>query len=180
MKKVQTTLKDGTVVIGDLFDDVDFATFVTIFKAWLKINVLLQSLGGRGLNVPDVISEGLYCYYFNAIRTNGTAHSYDALDLITHEGIQVKSTSIDSDVTSFGPMSTWDVLIFMDFAPTGVVDGTVDIYRIDEHPRDLILNKRKGETFVDQQLQGRRPRFSIKGQIINPMGLKPIRTIKLV
>ncbi len=118
-------------------------------------------------------------YLFNAVRTNGTARSYDAVDLVTHEGIQVKSTSIESDLTSFGPTSTWDVLIFMDFAPTGVVDGTVDIYRINTHPRDIVLNRKKGETFTDQQMQGRRPRLSIKAQIINPEGLKPIKTIKL-
>lgn len=68
----------------------------------------------------------------------------------------------------------------MDFAPTGVVDGVVDIYRIDTHPRDIILNKKKNETFTDQQKQGRRPRLSIKDQIITPEGLKPIKTVKLV
>ncbi len=179
MKKIQTTLKDGSIVIGDLFDSEDYAKFIFIFQSWLKINRLLQSLGGRGLNVPDVISEGLYCYLFNAVRTNGTARSYDAVDLATHEGIQIKSTSIESDLTSFGPTSTWDVLIFMDFAPTGVVDGTVDIYKINTHPRGIILNRKTGETFIDQQRQGRRPRLSIKAQIINPEGLKPIMTIKL-
>lgn len=180
MKKIQTTLKDGVVVIGDQFEEIDFIKIKEIFNAWLKINVLLRSLGGRSLNVPDVVSEGLYCYLFNAVRTNGTARSYDAVDLVTHEGIQVKSTSIGDDLTSFGPLSTWDVLIFMDFAPTGVVDGTVDIYKIDTHPGEIVLNKKRGETFTDQQLQGRRPRLSIKSQIINLEGLKPIRTISLV
>lgn len=180
MKKIQTTLKDGSIITGDQFDSDDYSKFIIIFQAWMKINKLLQSLGGRGLNVPDVISEGLYCYFFNAIRTNGTAHSYDAVDLSTHEGIQVKSTSIDNDLTSFGPTSTWDVLIFMDFAPNGTVDGNVNIYKIDTHPRDIILNRTKGETFTDQQKQGRRPRLSIKSQIINPEGLKPIKSIKLI
>lgn len=180
MKKVNTTLKDGAVVIGDQFDSDDFAQFKIIFQGWMNLNKLLQSLGGRGLNVPDVISEGLYCYLFNAIRTNGTAHSYDVVDLVTHEGIQVKSTSIGSDLTSFGPTSTWDVLIFIDFAPSGLVDGRVDIYRIDTHPGDIVLNSKKGETFTDQQKQGRRPRLSIKSQIINPQGLKPIKTIQLI
>lgn len=179
MKKIKTKLKNGQVVIGDQFDMNDYTKFVIIFKSWLKINKLLQSLGGRSMNVPDVISEGLYCYFFNAVRTNGTAYSYDAVDLVTHEGIQVKSTSIDDDLTSFGPRSSWDVLIFMDFAPAGVVDGTVDIYRIDKDFSNIELNQR-GETFADQQNQGRRPRLSIKSSIIGLDKLKPIKTIKLI
>lgn len=179
MKKVETKLKDGKIVVGDLFDANDYAKFIFIFQSWLKINKLLQALGGRGLNVPDVISEGLYCYHFNAIRTNGTARSYDAVDLSTHEGMQIKSTSIKKDLTSFGPTSTWDVLVFMDFAPTGKIDGTIDIYRIDTHPKDIIMNEKKGETFTDQQRQRRRPRFSIKERIIKPEGLKPIKTLRL-
>lgn len=180
MKKVQTALKDGTPVVGDQFDSDDYAKLVSIFQSWLEINHLLQALGGRSLNVPDVISEGLYCYLFNAVRTNGTARSYDAVDLTTNEGVQVKSTSIVNDLTSFGPTSTWDVLIFMDFAPNGAVDGTVDIYKIDTHPKDIVLNRKKGETFADQQSQGRRPRLSIKKQIIAPEGLKPIKRVSLV
>jgi hypothetical protein len=180
MQKVTTTLKDGTPVIGVQFDELDYQKFKDIFKSWLDMNKSLQSLGGRSMNVPDVISEGVYCHLFNAVRTNGTGRSYDAVDLQTHEGVQVKSTSIENDVTSFGPTSTWDVLIFMDFAPSGVVDGRVDIYRITTHPGELILNRKKGETFTDQQSQGRRPRLSIKSQIINPEGLKPIMTISLL
>ena len=180
MKKLKTTLKDGSVVIGDQFDIEDYEKIKVIFKSWLQLNILLHSLGGRGLNVPDVVSEGIYCYMFNAVRTNGAAYSYDAVDLLTNEGVQIKSTSIGEDLTSFGPTSTWDVLIFMDFAPTGVIDGTVDIYRIDAHPGEIIMNKKKGETFIDQQMQGRRPRLSIKSQIINPEGLKPIKTISLI
>lgn len=179
MQKIQTKLKDGSVVIGDKLEADDFSKLKKIFVTWMNLNKLLQSLGGRSLNVPDILSEGLYCYFFNAVRTNGTAYSYDAVDLDTNEGIQIKSTSIDNDLTSFGPRSTWDVLIFMDFAPTGIVDGTIDIYRIDTHPGEIILNKKKNETFTDQQMQGRRPRLSIKGQIINPEGLKPIKTINL-
>jgi hypothetical protein len=63
-------------------------------------------LGGRKINIPDVISEGIYCYLFNCARTNGSAKSYDAVDLKTKEGIQIKSASIHDDCTSFGPTST--------------------------------------------------------------------------
>ena len=103
MKKMEVRLKDGTRVIGDAFDEEDFKTLKRIFKKWQDINAELKSLEGRTLNVPDVFSEALYCIFFNAVRTNGTAHSYDCVDISTGAGIQIKSASIPNDCTSFGP-----------------------------------------------------------------------------
>lgn len=67
----------------------------------------------------------------------------------------------------------------MDFAPNGIVDGNIDIYKIDIDVSKIITNKQKSETFVDQQRQGRRPRFSIKSEIIEKYKLKPIKSICL-
>ena len=197
MKKVKVKLKDGTTVIGDEFDMGDYKKFQQIFRKWMNINIDLKQFGGRNLNVPDVFSEALYCIFFNAVRTNGTAHSYDAVDKITGEGIQIKSASIKKDCTSFGPTSTWDKLIFVDLAPFGEVDGNIWFYEIDSSNIYNIvlnynkseecakkikeeLNSKKNETFRDQQLQGRRPRFSIKDKIINPLRLTPIKKINLM
>ncbi len=181
MKKETIILKDGSQVVGDAFDFEDFKKLQDIFKDWLKINKKLKELGGRNLNVPDVFSEALFCLAFNAIRTNGTAYSYDCVIRNTGEGVQVKSASIPNDCTSFGPTSTWDLLYFADFAPNGKVDGCVKFYKIeDQDVYSLVLNSKKHETFKDQQLQGRRPRFSIQDSIIRPKGLKPIKTIDLI
>lgn len=181
MKKVKVTLKDKTVVIGDEFDMNDYKKFKQIFRKWTNINSDLKQFGGRNLNVPDVFSEALYCIFFNAVRTNGTAHSYDAVDKTTGEGIQIKSASIKTDCTSFGPTSTWDKLIFVDFAPFGNVDGNVWFYEIDStNIYNIVLNSKKDETFRDQQRQGRRPRLSIKDKIINPLSLTPIKKINLM
>lgn len=181
MKQETVRLKDGTVVIGDAFDESDFVQLQTIFKDWLEMNKKLKSLGGRGLNVPDVFSEALFCLAFNAVRTNGTAHSYDCVIRGTGEGVQVKSASIPNDCTSFGPTSTWDVLYFADFAPNGYVDGIVKFYKIEDNDvYNLVLNAGKGETFRDQQKQGRRPRFSIQSAIIKPKKLQPVKTISLI
>ena len=181
MRSVSVRLKDGTTVIGDDFDMYDYEKLKEIFRKWTDINSDLKSLGGRNLNVPDVFSEAIYCIVFNAVRTNGTAHSYDAVDKSTGEGIQVKSASIANDCTSFGPTSTWDRLIFADFAPTGKVDGKIWFYEIDsEDVYGMVLNERKGETFADLQAQGRRPRFSIKNKIIKEKGLSPIKKIDLM
>jgi hypothetical protein len=40
----------------------------------------------------------------------------------------------------------------------------------------MVVNVSEGETFRDQQTQGRRPRFSIYNRIILPKGLSPIMT----
>lgn len=180
MKKVKITLRDGLVVEGDQFDMEDYKKLKEIFRDWAAINAKLKSLGGRGLNVPDVFSEALFCIFFNAIRTNGTAYSYDCVSLDTLAGIQIKSASIPNDCTSFGPTSTWDEIYYVDFAPNGQVDGKVDFYKIDIDFSNLVLNAKKGETFRDQQRQGRRPRFSMKSQLINAYNIKPCLSIDLL
>lgn len=181
MKKEAIKLKDGRIVVGDAFEKKDFELLQEIFKDWLVINEKLKSLGGRALNVPDVFSEALFCLAFNAVRTNGTAYSYDCVVRGTGDGVQVKPVSIPNDCTSFGPTSTWDVLYFADFAPNGKVDGEVKFYKIDDNDvYNLVLNAKKGETFKDQQLQGRRPRFSIQSAIIRATHLSPIKTINII
>ncbi len=183
MRKLEVKLKSGAIAVGDYFDDADYEKIKTIFQKWLAINKDLKALNGRTLNVPDVVSEALYCYLYDAIRTNGNeagAGSYDAVDVADGSGVQVKSTSIVNDLTSFGPHSTWDKLFFMDFCPNGTVDGQVDIYEIRDDVRGIVLNASRGETFADQQAQRRRPRFSIKKEIIEKNGYKPDKTIHLV
>lgn len=180
MEKVKIHLRDGTTCYGDKFSQDDYLKLKEIFADWQKINKKLKPLGGRNLNVPDVFSEALFCIFFNAVRTNGKAYSYDCVSLDNFAGIQIKSGSIEDDCTSFGPTSTWDELYYVDFAPNGIVDGVVHFYKIDIDFSTLILNSKKGETFRDQQLQGRRPRFSIKRQIIKANGLQPILIINLL
>lgn len=181
MKQETVRLKDGTTVVGDAFDHNDFVQLQNIFRDWLEMNKKLKALGGRGLNVPDVFSEALFCLAFNAVRTNGTAHSYDCVIRGTGEGVQVKSASIPNDCTSFGPTSTWDVLYFADFASNGCVDGIVKFYKIeDDDVYNLVLNAKKNETFKIQQTQGRRPRFSMQSAIIRPKALVPVKTINLI
>ena len=137
MKKVQIKLKDGSICTGDQFDLEDYKKLKDIFSDWQKINTKLKTLGGRNLNVPDVFSEALFCIFFNAVRTNGEAHSYDCVSLKDGSGIQIKSASIEEDCSSFGPTSTWDELYYVDFAPNGLVDGIVDFYKIDVDFKEL-------------------------------------------
>ena len=55
--------------------------------------------------------------------------------------------------------------------------GEYEIYKL--NPKDfppIICNKKKNETFLDQQKAGKRPRFSIPNTLIDPIGLKPVKT----
>lgn len=181
MKKIELTLRDGSRAIGDVFDEHDFDKLKKIFFKWQDINKDLKSLGGRNLNVPDVFSEAIYCYFFNSARTNGEAHSYDAVSLSNSAGIQIKSASIVNDCTSFGPTSTWDKLIFVDFVPNGAVDGNIWFYEIpSDEVYNLVLNEKEHETFRDQQKQGRRPRFSVRKAIIEKLKLQPIKKVNIL
>lgn len=181
MRQEFIRLTDGTIVQGDAFEKKDFLLMQKIFKDWLEMNKELKQLGGRSLNVPDVFSEALFCLAFDAVRTNGTAYSYDCVMRKTHEGVQVKSASIPNDCTSFGPTSTWDLLFFADFVPHGTIDGEVWFYRIEDNwVYPLVLNSKKHETFKMQQEQGRRPRFSIQGMIIKPKRILPVKKINLI
>lgn len=146
MRDYRVKLKNGITVTGDDFDQADYIKLKNIFHKWLELNKELKSLKGRGLNVPDVFSEALFCIFFDAIRTNNDpgARSYDCVMKATGEGVQVKSASVPVDCTSFGPTSTWDLLYYVDFAPNGFVDGIVHFYEInssDIYP--LVLNKKK-------------------------------------
>ena len=180
MQKEKVVLRDGTIVYGDKFDNDDLLLLKEIFRDWTAINNKLKALGGRNLNVPDVFSEALFCIYFNAVRTNGTAYSYDCVSLDSSAGIQVKSGSIENDCSSFGPTSTWDEIYYVDFAPNGHIDGKVNFYKLDVDFSNIILNEEKHETFKDQQLQGRRPRFSIKNKLIKKYNIKPCLSIDLL
>src|SRR5690625_3361023 len=121
MKSYQVKLKNGITVTGDDFDESDYIKLKSIFHKWLDINKELKCLKGRALNVPDILSEGLFCIFFDAIRTNNDPYalSYDCVMKSTGEGVQVKSASIPIDCSSFGPTSTWDLLYYVDFAPNG-------------------------------------------------------------
>lgn len=178
MKKIKVTHKSGEVFYGDAFDQNDLSALKSIFKEWLEINRKVTSLGGRGLNVPDVLSEGLYCLFFNAVRTNNTAHSYDCINVDNGAGVQIKSASVATDCTSFGPKSTWDELYFMDFAANGKVDGVINVYKLDFALDNLVVNRKKGETFKMQQEQIRRPRLSLK-KLIQEQNINPVKTINL-
>ena len=173
--KEQLSLPEGTYTANvEIFEDRDAPVLYRIYKNWRQMSNDLQSLGGRAVNVPDVLSEGVLAltkgyYRLNNPKlpngVNGTMDNYDPNSPVHQNRIQAKACSIEGDCTSFGPKTEWDKLYFMDFYSNGKWDGTFHVYEI-PNVDNIVVNKGKNETVKDQKKQGRRPRFSIKTEFV--------------
>ena len=166
----------------DVFDENDREMLASIYKNWLHLSKLLKAIHGRGINLPEVLSESIFCMATGAVRIinsiPGANCSFDVYDLDRSKRIQIKACSVIPDLTSFGPDSVWDELYFLDFYRQGKWDGTIDFYLI---PNEKIYNYpvNANQTFRQQQKQRRRPRFSIYTGIIEQDNLIPSRTFRL-
>ena len=165
------------------FDEYDKVTLKTIYDEWVSLNKKIKVLGGRQVNLPDTLSECLFCLYMKGVRVTKvygkTTSSFDVFNFEKNRRIQVKACSILPDLTSFGPKSKWDDLYFMDFSSSdGKWDGSVRIFHI---PNELIYNQKisKTQSFKEQQALGRRPRFSIYSEIILKKEILPVLEFKI-
>jgi hypothetical protein len=154
----------------------DGKEFKRLFDLWKKLNQGLEKYG-RKVNIPEVISEGMFCVFSGSVRylkkTKGKGKvSFDTINIEKSRREQIKATSIENDLTSFGPRAEWDDLYFVDFYNNGKLDGTFDVYLI---PNDIIYSNKvnKKQTMEQQQKEKRRPRMSIK-EIIENNKIKPI------
>lgn len=161
------------------FDKSDGKEWKRIFDIWKELKLGLRSYKSREPNIPEGLSEVAFCLWSGSARyikikgaKKGIAGSFDTFDLKKSSAEQIKACSIDNDLTSFGPKSKWDNLYFMDFYNGGNIDGRFDVYLIpNKYIKNQSLNKK--ESFADQQEQKRRPRFSIKKEIISRYKIKP-------
>ncbi len=163
----------------DIFDQNDLPEINCIYNMWVNLSKKLNEYNCRKVNFPE-ISEILFCIFFDCWRVNSInikdEHtSFDCYNPKNYKRIQIKSAGAESELTSFGPGSVWDELYFMDFFNDGNYDGTFKVYLI---PNNLIyetvVNNKNNETFIDQQQQKRRPRFSIRKKIIKLYDIEPI------
>lgn len=153
-----------------IFEEADKKILREIWNAWITLKNIIQTYKGRSPNLPEVLSEGTWCLYSKSVRLIEDT-SADTYNLKTHEAEQIKASSIEDDLTSFGPRSKWDKLYFLDFSR---LDGSFDVYEIPTKLlQNQILNTKNNETFIDQQRQGRRPRLSLK-QFIKIHEIKPL------
>ena len=180
IKDIELVLPEGVFVAKVLdFSEKDRSELANIYKRWRELCNLLKKLGGRNINLPEGLSESAFCLEMNFCRVdsnvNGANTSFDAYDPMRQKRIQVKACSVLPDLTSFGPKSVWDELYFCDFYRQGKWDGTFDIYLIDN---ELIYNHHvnKNQTMREQQLEKRRPRFSLHKELIIPNNISPVAT----
>lgn len=159
------------------FEDEDRLEWKKLFDTWKKLKDGLRKYKSREPNLPEGLSEVAFCLYSGSNRfissSGPVSASYDTFNLSTGKAEQIKASSVNEDLTSFGPKSKWDDLYFLDFYNNGLLDGSFNVYKV---PNELIRNAKvnKNETFLEQQGQKRRPRFSITKEIIRKTGLKPM------
>ncbi len=160
------------------FDDDDRKQWKVLFDNWNILNKGMRDYKARGINMPEGISEVAFCLFTGSKRFVSLTHgnspaSFDTYNVETQRTEQIKACSVASDLTSFGPKSKWDDLYFMDFYNDGNIDGSFDLYKIPTI-RIHSMNMNRTQTFTQQQDQGRRPRFSLKKDLILPNNLKPV------
>jgi hypothetical protein len=178
-KEVKTRLFGKNVGIEVMeFDETDRKKWRSLFEKWATLNRELKEYGARGLTFPEGLSEVAFCLLTNSVKKlrtpPGVTASFDTYNLTTKKAQQIKASSIENDLTSFGPNSKWDELYFMDFYNNGNHDGTFDLYLIGN---DLIYGHKvnRTQTLKMQQEQGKRPRLSLKKSLIIPHRIAPIR-----
>lgn len=174
--KVNTNEIEALITIPGKFDKWKLKK---LYNLWSKLNNAIKKISTRGINLPEAISENAFCLFFpdcvRVVKLKKGKCSYDAINLKTGSRIQIKASSVTSDLTSFGPRSEWDELFFLDFSAN---NGSFKAYKIE---KELIYKHKvnKNQTFEQQQKQSRRPRFSIVDNIIKPLKLKPIKICRL-
>ena len=82
--------------------------------------------------------------------------SFDCYDPIDQKTIQVKSASVNPDLTSFGPRSKFQKLYFLDFSSKGKVDGKFVIYDIPVARVRNILKKAKKKKPAKKAKKGKK------------------------
>lgn len=159
------------------FNKSDGKKWKELFDLWKGLKLGMREYRSREPNIPEGLTEAAFCIWSGASRfisaTGAPYTSFDTFDVKTGKAQQIKACSIEKDLTSFGPKSKWDDLYFLDFYNGGKVDGCFDVYLIEaKYLSEIKVNKK--QTLVDQQGEKRRPRLSIKKDVIEKNNLKPI------
>lgn len=166
---------NSTKIEFQIYDEKkDIDILKTAFEKWLKLSKIVKKLQGRKLNLPEAVSEAIFCLEMGSARVLNK--KYDSINLNSLDREQIKACSVKDDLTSFSPESEWDKLYFMDFFGQSGLDGSYDIYEIPtDKLKNRIVHQGKGETLEDQQDQGRRARLSVKRELIDNFNLGPVK-----
>lgn len=145
-----------------------FNETVDTYFLWKKLNQSCEKIRGRKNNIPEVVSENICCYLLRYERNEGDAG--DATDKNKNK-IEIKAASVEKDLSSFGPVETFDNLIFMHFK---VQEDKVNIYNLNMNYDDIgSLPCSKTKTVKQTRDEGKRPHFSLMETVITPKNIKP-------
>ncbi len=159
------------------FDSSDDNKIYKLYSAWRYLSSTSKAIGCRATNIPEGLSETLFCRVTGAVRIikspPGFSTSFDTYDLKRNKRQELKSTSVFNDLTSFSPVVRCDELFWIDLYNNGDFNGHFDIYRLDIESI-LKVKVNSYNTFEDFQLAGKRPRFSVRKDLVIKQNLSPI------
>ena len=144
-----------------------FEKTIELYFKWKDLNSGIKEVYTRGVNLPEAITEPICCYANGYLLSLGEG-SEDAVDPATNKQVQIKASSnFNSDLTSFGPKSHFDLLHFVR------LNSNEDIMYLYDIPLENLyhIKMNANETFAQQQAQNRRPRFSIIKQYIEKQNI---------
>lgn len=163
------------------YTEEDISWVKRVFTHWSNLRDTLKENNERSPNIPEAISETVYCILTHAGRFAKSTNqklkdaSLDAFDIIEEKAIQIKSGQIKKDLSTFGPKTRWDKLIFVDFYNDGNIDGTFDIYEIPtDYLNKVVVCQNKNITFEKRKAEGKRPHLSLKESVIYPNSIEPV------
>lgn len=152
-------------------DDQRILNACRAYSKWKDLNNIVKQESTRGINMPDCISEIMGCWIYDFLWNRGSEVG-DAYDPKTNRKIEFKATSnYEGDLSTFGPETTFDNLIFLRF----------DIDRDMLYSYDLNVNSEEfnefpvssTETVGDWKKAGKRPHIRLLETIIEPNNIEP-------
>ncbi|WP_285014400.1 hypothetical protein [Lactococcus garvieae] len=152
-------------------DDARINEVCDAFFKWKDVNTYIKSTSSRGINIPDAISEPMGCFCLDLLWNRGDEVG-DATDPLTNNKIEFKATSnFDGDLSSFGPKTVFDDLVFLRF----------NLYNNQLYIYDLKINSlefgaypaNKIQTIQEQKDMGRRPHVSLQKLFVEAEQLEP-------
>lgn len=159
--------------------NIDTSRFKDAIKAyflWKELDTIIRTSHTRGINIPETITETLLCFVSGFKLNKGS--SGDAYDDTRNRIIEIKATSnYDRDTTSFSPKESFDALYFVRLDKRNDVMYFYDLEMNSEDLKKIQVNST--QTLENQQVQGRRPRFSVIKFLIEPNNLKAYAKLDL-
>lgn len=153
-----------------------YKEIISLYSNWKNLNKSIKNEYSRGINFHEVFSEFIVCYVNDYYHSLGSG-SEDAYTNDKKFKVQIKgSSNFDSDLTSFGPTSEFDIL---EFARLNQENDKLYLYKIPiDDLYDIKVNS--NETFKEQQQNGRRPRFSIIEKYIKKYNLRHYAIVDMI